>query len=124
MSSISGVTGRPDINQLLSNMKAMRSQVQKPVEAPDNLVSNPIGNVKEAAPTESFGKLFSSAINNVNEVQQESAALSKAYTQGDPNVDITRVMIQSQKSTVAFQAMLQVRNKMVQAYEDVMKMPV
>jgi flagellar hook-basal body complex protein FliE len=124
MSNIGGVSGRPDINQLLNNMKAMRSQIQPPVKGPDQLVPSPVDQVNKTEPTQSFGSLFTSAINSVNETQQASGALSKAYAEGDPSVDITRVMIQSQKSAVAFQAMLQVRNKMVQAYEDVMKMPV
>jgi len=124
MSSIGGVTGRPDINALLSSMKTMRAQIQQPVEGPDKLIPNQVDRLSENRPTEGFGQLFTSAINQVNGLQQASGALSKAYERGDPNVDITRVMIQSQKAGLAFQAMVQVRNKMVQAYEDVMKMPV
>jgi flagellar hook-basal body complex protein FliE len=43
---------------------------------------------------------------------------------GEPNVDITRVMIAAQKSSVSFEALTQVRNRVVKAYEDVMNMPV
>jgi len=50
--------------------------------------------------------------------------MATAYEQGDPNVDITRVMIASQKASVSFEALTQVRNRVVQAYEDIMKMPV
>ena len=56
--------------------------------------------------------------------QQNATALRTAYEQGDPTVDITRVMVESQKATVSFQALTQVRNKVVQAYEDIMKMPI
>jgi len=50
--------------------------------------------------------------------------LRESYEMGDPEVDITQVMIASQKSTVAFEAMTQVRNKLVTAYQEIMRMPV
>ena len=59
-----------------------------------------------------------------NETQQKSSEMTTAYVQGDPSVSLSQVMIQSQKSSVSFQALTQVRNKVVQAYEDIMKMPV
>lgn len=71
-----------------------------------------------------FGDLLEQAVNKVSEVQSASGALQKAYIQGDENVDITDVMIASQKSGVAFDAMVTVRNKLVEAYKDVMNMPV
>ncbi|HQR82111.1 MAG TPA: flagellar hook-basal body complex protein FliE, partial [Thiotrichales bacterium] len=42
----------------------------------------------------------------------------------DPNVELSEVMIQAQKASLAFQAMTQVRNKLVEAYKDVMSMPI
>jgi len=71
-----------------------------------------------------FGELMSQAVNKVNEVQQASSSVTNSYVRGDPNVDITDVMIASQKSGVAFDAMVQVRNKLVEAYRDVMNMPI
>ena len=43
---------------------------------------------------------------------------------GVPGIDLAQVMVASQKSSVAFQAMTQVRNKLITAYEDIMKMPI
>ena len=57
-------------------------------------------------------------------MQMESSRLKKAFELGDPSVDISRVMIASQKSGIAFNAMVEVRNKLVEAYKDVMNMPV
>jgi len=54
----------------------------------------------------------------------KSSAMAKAYEQGDPSVSLTQVMIQSQKASVSFEALSQVRNKVVKAYEDIMNMPV
>jgi flagellar hook-basal body complex protein FliE len=46
-----------------------------------------------------------------------------AFESGDANVSLAEVMVASQKASVSFQAMLQVRNKLVEAYKDVMNMP-
>jgi flagellar hook-basal body complex protein FliE len=43
---------------------------------------------------------------------------------GDPNVSLSEVMIASQKSSLAFSAMVEVRNKFLEAYKEVMSMPV
>ena len=71
-----------------------------------------------------FGDVMSQAVNKVNEVQQASSTLSESYIRGDRSVDISDVMIASQKASVAFSAMTQVRNKLVDAYKDIMNMPV
>lgn len=114
------MTDRVDINRLLTEMRTIKSQTQA------------FGSVDRAAEVQSanaaqrvnFGDVFSNAIDKVNSVQQESAGLARAYIQGDSNVDITQVMIASQKSSIAFQAATQVRNKLVEAYKDVMNMPI
>ncbi|MFW5446947.1 MAG: flagellar hook-basal body complex protein FliE, partial [Methylophagaceae bacterium] len=59
-----------------------------------------------------------------NETQQAAGKLKTAFEMGDPNVSLADAMIASQKASVAFQATLQVRNKLVQAYEEVMRMSV
>jgi flagellar hook-basal body complex protein FliE len=60
----------------------------------------------------------------VNETQQASSDLKTSFEMGDPNVNLVDVMIASQKATVAFEATVQVRNKLVRAYEEVMRMSV
>ena len=66
---------------------------------------------------------MSQAVNKVNEVQHATGDVHKAYLRGDPNVDVTQVMIASQKSGVAFDALLQARNKVIESYRDIMNMP-
>jgi flagellar hook-basal body complex protein FliE len=68
--------------------------------------------------------MLGKAVNSVNELQQNTNDLRTAYDMGDPNVDITRVMIAAQKSSVSFEALTQVRNRVVRAYEDIMNMPI
>jgi flagellar hook-basal body complex protein FliE len=66
-----------------------------------------------------FGKLLGA----VNAAQTEAGAASEAYERGDTS-DIAGVMLARQKSSIAFEATLQVRNKLLSAYRDIMNMPV
>ncbi|MBC6907102.1 flagellar hook-basal body complex protein FliE [Saccharophagus sp. K07] len=115
---------RVDINRLLLEMRALKAQSQA-FGGVEKVGQSQIATQRpEQVNGPRFSDLFSQAVNKVNSVQQASNATSAAYMRGDPNVDITDVMIASQKSTVAFQAMTQVRNKVVEAYKDVMNMPI
>lgn len=72
----------------------------------------------------SFSALLKQSIDKVNELQQSSGDLSKAFELGEPGVSLAEVMIAKQKSAVAFQSVLQVRNKLMEAYREVMSMQV
>lgn len=71
-----------------------------------------------------FSGMFKDAINSVNELQKTSSELKTGYELGDPNINLTQVMIASQKSEISFQALLQVRNKLLMAYQEVMRMQI
>lgn len=71
-----------------------------------------------------FGDLLKNALSNVNMLQQETSKLRTAAEMGDKNVSLAQVMIASQKSSLAFEATVQVRNKLVEAYKEIMSMPV
>lgn len=68
--------------------------------------------------------MMAQAIDHVDATQKTSSEMATAFEMGDPNIGITDVMIASQKASVSFEAMTQVRNKLVKAYEDIMNMPV
>ena len=51
------------------------------------------------------------------------AKRAKAFEMGDPSADLAKVMVASQQSQIAFRATVEVRNRLVQAYQDVMNMP-
>lgn len=120
------ISDRMDINQVLAEMRAIKAQAQ-PLANPNNdriqdtKIQNPLQKVDDAP---NFGQLLNQAVNNVNELQSTSKQMAHAYERGQSGVDITDVMIASQKASVSFQAMVQVRNKLVEAYRDVMNMPV
>ncbi|HFQ92242.1 MAG TPA: flagellar hook-basal body complex protein FliE [Chromatiales bacterium] len=78
----------------------------------------------EGAADVDFSSLLKSAVDQVNESKHEAGALRKAFEVGDPNVDIAQVMIASQKAGVEFQLMLNVRNRLISAYQDIMKMAI
>lgn len=77
------------------------------------------------APTESggFGKTMADALQAVNAQQGKASDLSAAYERGDTH-DIVQVMVERQKASIGFEATLQVRNKLLSAYRDIMNMPV
>lgn len=71
-----------------------------------------------------FGQLLKSAIDNVNGLQAEAKDKATAFEMGDRRVSLGDAMIASQKASVAFEATVQVRNKIVEAYKEIMNMPV
>ena len=71
----------------------------------------------------SFGDALGNALRKVNTLQAETRELQGAFERGDPNADLARVMVAAQASSVAFRATVEVRNRLVQAYQDVMNMP-
>ncbi|ARU57591.1 MAG: flagellar hook-basal body complex protein FliE [Pseudomonadales bacterium] len=118
------MTERNDITQVLAEMRTLRAQIQRPKPVQPDLNPNKINEVNKPSDVPSFGDMLTSAVNKVNDTQKTAKTLATAYEQGDPQVDIARVMVAGQKASVSFQALTQVRNKVVQAYEEIMKMPV
>lgn len=73
--------------------------------------------------SEDFASIFKSMLVSVNQSQQHSRQLAESFDM-DQHQDLAAVMIAQQKSSLAFQSTLQVRNKLVTAYQDIMNMPV
>lgn len=101
------------INQVLAQMRILAQQagLQESV-APRNPA------------TADFAGLLRDSIGKVNEVQSTASTLRTAFERGDPNVSLSQVMVAGQKSSIAFEATVQVRNKLLEAYKEVMSMPV
>lgn len=77
-----------------------------------------------AAGQSGFGSELQASIQRINRLQQAANNQSMAFQAGDPNVELNDVMVDMQKASVAFQMGLQVRNRLVSAYRDVMNMQV
>ncbi|BDR34992.1 flagellar hook-basal body complex protein FliE [Photobacterium damselae] len=102
-----------NINGLQAEMQAMGLEAQ-------NAVKPATGQQVSA----DFGNLLNDALKTVNNLQGQSSDLATRFDQGDRSVSLSDVMIARNKSSVAFEATVQVRNKMVEAYKELMNMPV
>ena len=118
---------RADINSVLAQMRSLRSEMQQtsgsmelPSLRPEGMSPSRVNESGKGT----FTELLKSAVDTVSGHQREANRMREAYERGDPSVDLPQVMIQAQKSSVSFEAMTQVRNRLVQAYEDVSKMPI
>jgi len=63
-------------------------------------------------------------VSSVNQVQVQSESLKNAYISGDTTVSMSQVIVASQKSKLAFEGLMAVRNKILDAYKEIMNMPV
>ncbi|GMR15905.1 MAG: flagellar hook-basal body complex protein FliE [Gammaproteobacteria bacterium] len=98
---------------LLMQMRAMAAQAQGK-SAETSSVSG----------QSEFSDILKQSVDKVNDTQMNAKKLADAFQTGDPNVQVSEVMVALQKSNVSFQAMLQVRNKLVNAYQEIMNMQV
>ncbi|MCR9908296.1 flagellar hook-basal body complex protein FliE [Vibrio campbellii] len=104
---------------MLSKMEAMRTQVQPP----EFVVSaNPLDQQSLNAPL-SFSQAMTNVLDTVNQHQSVASQKMTAAETGASD-DLVGAMIASQKASLSFNALMQVRNKVVMSFEDIMKMPV
>lgn len=111
----SGV-GRADISETLAKIRSIASQTK---------AFSPAA-VTEAPKTQ-FDQVLSvvkGAVQDVSQAQNQAEVMKTAYLTGDPNVSMSEVMMSSMKSKVAFEGLLVVRNKLLDAYKEIMNMPV
>lgn len=122
-SSIDSTDLRADVTQLLSEMRAIRSRIDNSTATLESELSS-ADRVSSGPDNIQFSDLLAEAIRQVDAVQKQSGALANAFQQGDANVTLTQVVVASEKSGIAFEAMTEVRNRLVNAYEDIMNMPI
>lgn len=86
----------------------------------------PVAPVQETKGTqgEDFASKLQDAIRSVNEIQQEATTKQTKFELGDNNVSLPQVMLAMNKSSIAFEATNQVRNRLLSAYQEVMSMQV
>jgi flagellar hook-basal body complex protein FliE len=81
------------------------------------------GATQGAAPSD-FAKLLNQGLNSVSAAQNKADSLATAFERGTPGVELPQVMLEMQKANVSFRAMTEVRNKLVNAYQEIMNMPI
>jgi flagellar hook-basal body complex protein FliE len=107
-----------DVNSVLAQIRSLSAQAQaqgatvhaKPDTAP-------------VAANGGFGTMVTKAIDGVNDAQQAASAMQNKFELGDPSVDLSSVMLATSKAQLQFRAMVEVRNRLVTAYQDIMNMP-
>ena len=107
-----------NIQSMLETLRAYQTQSAGTVETPAN---GQVDKLQEQQPT--FFKAVQSALSSVNEADNKAEAMSTAYERGE-EVPLTDVVLSMQKASLSFEATLQVRNKVLKAYEEIMNMPV
>lgn len=115
ISNVQGV--RSDINEMLSKIREMSNK--------SSVFDT--GGASSAAEPPKFGDALSaakSAIGNVSQVQTAAEHVQNAYVMGDSSVSMSQVVVASQKSKLAFEGLLTVRNKILDAYKEIMSMPI
>ena len=70
-----------------------------------------------------FAKLLKQGLDTVNQVQSKATTLQTQFERGVPGVELPQVMLEMQKANVSFRALTEVRNKFVEAYREIMNMP-
>jgi len=113
-----------DSSRLLQMRSSILNQNQALQRAAGRGDAGGVGaSVDGGAGTPDFGAAISNALQQVNAQQNRASDLSEAYERGDTH-DIVSVMIERQKASLGFETTLQVRNKLLSAYRDIMNMPV
>ncbi len=122
MSGIDGIGGGA---MSVDRVLALRAQILERNTALARANEAPAGATAGAtgAKPASFASTLEDAFKQVNQAQNQAGALSEAYERGE-TVDIAKVMLARQQASVGFEATLQVRNKLLSAYKDIMSMPV
>lgn len=106
-------------NSLYAQMQSMQ------MEAIGNRASTLESSIKPINNTSSdFGSMLKEAVNNVNDIQKDAGEKRTRFDMGDRSVTLADTMIAASKASIAFEATVQVRNKFVEAYKEIMSMPV
>jgi flagellar hook-basal body complex protein FliE len=131
MSSVGGPSGIGDILAMREQIVA-RSSALKQISAPETQTTQTTQATQTTHPdatapldrqqgVASFAQTLSDAAGEVSAIQKRSSDMAAAYERGEVT-DISQVMLARQESGVAFEATLQVRNHLLKAYQDIMRM--
>lgn len=116
------------IQSMVAQLRSMATRAQAPGADGAGLVDSiggagGVGAAQGSAKVD-FSAALKGALDGVNGMQQNADALGQRFALGDDSVNLSDVMIATQKASIAFQTTAQVRNKLVSAYHDIMNMSV
>jgi flagellar hook-basal body complex protein FliE len=111
------------MQQALEQLRAVRDSIKGPGSATSHATNAGGGATAATQQSPSFVDSMRSALDSVNQQQNASKELQTAYAKGE-DVSLTDVVISMQKSSVAFEATVQVRNKILESYREIMSMAI
>ena len=106
-----------------SRIEAMVAQLKASAARANPASENPL-QAKQATGAVDFGSVLKSSLDQVNNVQLQAQSLAQRFEMGDSTVSLSDAMLALQKSSIAVQQTVQVRNKLVSAYQEIMSMGV
>lgn len=118
--------GGIDQNRILAMMEQLKSAAQRPA-SPDGIGgAGAAGAITGSQPATKvdFSEALKNSLQAVSDSQNQASDLGKRFAMGDDSVSLSDVMINAQKASINFQATVQVRNKLVSAYHEIMNMQV
>ncbi|MCC5854626.1 MAG: flagellar hook-basal body complex protein FliE [Idiomarina sp.] len=111
-------------SSLYAEMQSMLAELRSTQQVGPTPPSSEIPKVEGNTARADFGGMLKGAIDNINNLQMDARNLQTRLEMGDQSVSLAETMIAASKSSIAFEAGVQVRNKVVDAYEKIMNMPV
>ena len=113
------------IDAVLAQLRAMQSQ-ERGAGGPPSEIAQAAAGVGGAvqSPANSFSNVLKQGLDQVNQTQQRASDLATQFERGVPGVELPQVMLEMQKASVAFRAVTEVRNRFVNAYQEIMNMPI
>ena len=109
--------------QMRTAILEQNSALQRAAGAGAGAVVGAPGGTAGATGSGGFTEAFKTALTEVNAAQSKYTAITEAYERGEVT-DIAAVMLSRQQASIGFEATMQVRNKLLSAYKDIMSMPV
>ena len=110
-----------EIDRVLATIRSFSSQSAGCVGGVGQ--SNAPGAAQGANGVSEFGKLLQKGLDSVNQTQQNANSPATQFEKGVPVVELPQVMLEMQKASVSFRALTEVRNRLVNAYQEIMNMP-
>ena len=107
-----------------SRIEAMMAQLKAATVKPGTVKATEQTLLEPGAAKVNFADALKNTVAEVSQAQISAGEQAKAFQMGDPSVNLSDVMISMQKASIGFQATLQVRNKLVSAYHEIMNMQI
>ena len=123
---IDKINSQSNIQSMLQTLRSYQSQAAGGMDGDGNKVGGGLNGLNGSQAPQGlsgFGDLVRQTVDKVNATQMQASKIASAYERGE-GVPLTDVVLSMQKSSLSFEATLQVRNKVLKAYEDILNMPV